>query len=69
MSDPIDETFAEVRAMIDALHVMHPERSDKEIALALLRLANKTQGQQSRLTGLVGTVLHYTATREGERRG
>ena len=59
--DAVTATFLEARQQIDAVRAMYPDRSDKAIALALLRKSEASIGREAMLLGLVATVLHYAA--------
>lgn len=64
--DAVAATFLEARQQIDAVRAMYPDRSDKTIALALLRKSEASGGREAMLMGLVATVLHYAANYGGK---
>lgn len=64
--DAVAATFLEARQQIDAVRAMYPDRSDKAIALALLRKSEASSGREAMLLGLVATVLHYAANYGGK---
>ena len=63
LNDSVDRTLALVREQIDALRALHPNKSDKELALACLRGSNSgaASPRVSLMLGLVGTVLNFAA--------
>ena len=50
--DAVTATFLEARQQIDAVRAMYPDRSDKAIALALLRKSDASSGREALLMGL-----------------
>ncbi len=62
-SDSVARTLLAVSEQIDALRSLHPDKSDKELALACLRGANSSVSTErvKLMLGLVGTVLNFAA--------
>lgn len=59
----VDATIAEVREFITHVRTISRGRTDREIALTLLRAADdpKMTPREQHMYGLVGTLLHFAA--------
>lgn len=74
MTDPsmidVENVFDEIRENIVAVRAFYPEKTDREIALALLNRSNDIDGRGGNkrtrdLLGMVGTVLAFATRPDG----